>query len=378
MLLHALVIVIVLYGAAPCLAQKAKRHSRSSESSTLSTRQKELLRLQQSIQQRERMIRSLMEKEQATARTVKELEQLLERQRRFIQRLDDEINTVSQRIHRLESERSVMGTALASDADRLRRFILLLARADLDSDDDSGLDTAVLGAALRRLEHRLQTTQRHHDSTTAALDRLQKYRTARQVLLAQQQREQQRLERLLSLRAQLLEKLRRDRRSVERELGELRKSMAAIERTIERLARSKGRASAPSPHTAAPLPSLTPPVRGPIMRRYGEYRHPLTGARAFNAGVDIAVPAGTAVRAAAAGTVVSVQWLPAMNTVVIIDHGGGIRTVYGNLDRAHVRTGDSIRSGQTIGISGESLSGAAVHFELWRGSERLDPTFVVR
>jgi murein DD-endopeptidase MepM/ murein hydrolase activator NlpD len=67
-----------------------------------------------------------------------------------------------------------------------------------------------------------------------------------------------------------------------------------------------------------------------------------------------------------------------MNTVVIIDHGQGIRTVYGNLDRASVRKGDRVTAGQPIGSSGESLSGAFVHFEVWRGAERLDPSFIVR
>jgi murein DD-endopeptidase MepM/ murein hydrolase activator NlpD len=376
MLLRITLMIALLVGADLARAQSAKRQPRTKQPSALSTRQRELLQLQQTIQQRERVVRELAEQERTTARAVKEIERLLERQRRYVRLLEEELQSLAQRQKALELERSSYGAALSSDLERLRRFVLLLARADLIDDDDSPLDTAIVRAALRRLEQRLEATHRQHDSTTVAIDQLQQYRTARQVLAAQQKREQQRLERLLSLRTELLSRLRRNRLSVERELKELRQSMAAIERTIERLARSNRTTEAPP--TSNKLPSLQPPVRGAIMRGYGEYRHPLTGARAYNAGVDIAAPVGTSVHAAAAGTVVSVEWLPAMNTVVIIDHGQGIRTVYGNLDRASVRKGDRVTAGQPIGSSGESLSGAFVHFEVWRGAERLDPSFIVR
>jgi len=381
MLLRLLLLLVVLIGAGPLQAQKAKRHAHTQQSEPMSARQSQLRELQRTIQQRERKIRDLADKERNTARAVKELEQLLERQRRYVRLLDDELRALASRQRALEGQRNGYRTALSNDVERIRRFVLLLAQADLhqaQGDDDSALDTAIVGAALRRLESRLQTTHRQHDSTRAVLDQLQQYRAARELLMAQQQREQQRLERMLWLRTQLLSKLRRDRQSVEQELKKLRTSMAAIERTIERLSRSGRKASSAPLSKGAPLPALQPPVRGAIICGYGEYRHPLTGARAFNAGVDLAVPVGTAVHAAADGTVASVQWLPAMNTVVIIDHGNGLRTVYGNLDRASVQKGKKVRTGQTIGTSGESLSGACVHFELWRGSERLDPTFVVR
>lgn len=367
--------VAVLLAVAVALAPAQKRKSsaaRSDGERGLTARQRQLVELQRSIQQRERALTALVQKERATQRTIAELQQLLERQRRYVRMLEDEIAELDRRQQQLLRTRHGYGSALDYELDRIRRLALVLAAAD--SDDDA-LDTAIIGTALRRLEQRARTLKRAHDSTGSALDKLQQYRAARTLLAHQQQREQQRLERLLALRTQLLDKFRRDRHAIERELQQLRKSAATIQRSIERLARSEGK-SAPAP--TGKLPSLSAPVRGAILRGYGEYRHPATGAKAFNTGIDIAVPVGSPVRAAAAGTVVSVQWLPAMNTVVIIDHGNGVRTVYGNLDKASVRAGSRVSAGQTIGTSGETLSGAFVHFELWRGAERLDPTFVVR
>lgn len=356
------------------LAQKSERHKHTATKTNV--RDRELIELQRSVQQREQQIQELAKRERATLRAVEQLQELLARQRRYLHLLSDEINALAERQRELESKRRMYGDAYEQEVERLRRLILILAATE--PDEDATLDTAVVGSAFRQVGKRLYTVRRHRDSTDRVLDRLQQYRAARQLLLAHQRREERRLERLLALRSQLLEKLRRDRQAVEQELRTLRKSMEAIERRIERMNKPIVSSRKEPATSEKKLTGLLPPVRGTILRGYGEYRHPLTGARTFNAGIDIAVPVGTLVKASAEGRVVLVQWLPAMNNVVIIEHTDGLRTVYGNLDRALVRVGEHVTAGQTVGTSGETLSGAYVHFELWRGAERLDPTFVVR
>ncbi|MCX7930150.1 MAG: peptidoglycan DD-metalloendopeptidase family protein [Chlorobi bacterium] len=369
MTIGVMIAIVLSVTATIAPAQKRRSHETSSN---LSKRQQELIALQRSIREHQQRVEELAQKERTLLRAVAQMEQLLQRQRRYVRLLEEEIADLDRRQQQLRRTQHGYGTALEYELDRIARLALILA----GTDDDSPLDTAIVGAMLRKLEHRARTLKRQHDSTGSALNRLERYRAARSALAVQQQREQQRTERLFTLRTQLLDKLRRDRRAIELQLQQLRKSAAAIEHNIERLARSDRKTSAAPP--GGKLSSLLQPAQGAILRGYGEYRHPATGAKAFNAGVDIAVPIGTPVRAAAAGTVVSVQWLPAMNSVVIIDHGNGMRTVYGNLDRVNVHSGNRVNAGQTIGTSGETLSGAFVHFELWQGVKRLDPTFLLR
>lgn len=369
--------VVVAISVAVVLAgQKTKE--RSLQERELTKRQRELLQLQRTIQQRERVIAELAAKQRTHERATALLRTQIEQQRRFQRLLAQEIRRLTHQEHQLQSERSGYSVQLERDFQHWQRFLLALTSAQVSGDDHTALDTAVLAHAARRLRERIAQHQAQHDSTAQRLERLERYRAARQMLLAQQQKEQQRLERSLQLRSRLLEQLRRDRSAVERELRTLRASMKTIEQQIARLSRRGGATPKSPAQSGSILPSLQVPVRGAILRGYGEYRHPLTGAKAFNAGVDIAVPVGTPVQAAAAGTVVSVQWLPAMNNVVIIEHEGGVRTVYANLDRVMVRRGEKVSSAATIGTSGETLSGAFVHFELWRGRERIDPTFVIR
>ncbi|MCS7302776.1 MAG: peptidoglycan DD-metalloendopeptidase family protein [Candidatus Kapabacteria bacterium] len=373
--MHVWVLVVALVCIAPAKGeQKKKANAASPQRTELTARQRELVELQRGIEQRQRQLNQLLQREQATLRAIQQLQDLVERQRRLLRLLEEQVHALTERERALQQERGYYGAAYDRELARLERLIVLLVGAE--SEEDATVDTAVAAIAARQLQSRLRSVRQQRDSTDRVLTQVRAWRVAREALVAKQKQEQQRLERLLALRAALLEQLRRDRRAAEQELNKLRQSIQAIERTIERMS-GKAMPKSGGGNTAS-LPVLIPPVQGAILRGYGEYRHPLTGVKAYNPGVDIAVPAGTSVRAAAAGRVMSVQWLPAMNTVVIIEHSNSVRTVYGNLEHAAVRSGMQVSAGQPIGTSGESLSGAFVHFELWRGKERLDPTFVLR
>jgi murein DD-endopeptidase MepM/ murein hydrolase activator NlpD len=95
----------------------------------------------------------------------------------------------------------------------------------------------------------------------------------------------------------------------------------------------------------------------------------------FHSGVDLAAPSGTAIRAAAAGRA-RVLWSPnGFGLYVLIDHGGGLQTLYGHLSAALVQDGDTVRDGQTIGRMGSTglSTGPHLHFEVRRDGRPVDP-----
>jgi murein DD-endopeptidase MepM/ murein hydrolase activator NlpD len=61
--------------------------------------------------------------------------------------------------------------------------------------------------------------------------------------------------------------------------------------------------------------------------------------------------------------------------VVWLDHPGQVITVYGHLSAINVRTGEQVRGGQVIGLSGRSgnVTGPHLHFEIWRHGREVDP-----
>ncbi|MBU1146219.1 peptidoglycan DD-metalloendopeptidase family protein [Patescibacteria group bacterium] len=84
-------------------------------------------------------------------------------------------------------------------------------------------------------------------------------------------------------------------------------------------------------------------------------------------GVDIACPAGTSIRAADDGVVTRVQYInTGYGHNVMIDHGGGVVTLYGHMTKIYVEPGETVKRGQEIGLEGSTgrSTGPHLHFEV--------------
>jgi len=102
--------------------------------------------------------------------------------------------------------------------------------------------------------------------------------------------------------------------------------------------------------------------------------------RETHSGLDLAVPAGSDVRASGGGRVKETGDDPAYGLFVMLEHPQGYETMYGHLSRVLVARGDSVRVGQVIALSGNTGRSTAphLHFEIRRGGRSLDPLSVVR
>ena len=97
-------------------------------------------------------------------------------------------------------------------------------------------------------------------------------------------------------------------------------------------------------------------------------------------GIDIAVPTGSVVRAAAGGTVAESGQDPEYGWFVLLQHAEGYQSMYGHLSRLLVARGDSVAPGQVIGLSGNTGRSTAphLHFEIRRQGASLDPLTMVK
>jgi murein DD-endopeptidase MepM/ murein hydrolase activator NlpD len=111
------------------------------------------------------------------------------------------------------------------------------------------------------------------------------------------------------------------------------------------------------------------PVNGPVTSPFG-YRW-----GRLHAGIDIGVPYGTPIHAAAAGTVVIAGWVDGYGNYTCIDHGGGMATCYGHQSAFAVSTGAHVGQGQLIGYVGNTghSFGAHLHFEVRINGNPVDP-----
>jgi murein DD-endopeptidase MepM/ murein hydrolase activator NlpD len=108
------------------------------------------------------------------------------------------------------------------------------------------------------------------------------------------------------------------------------------------------------------------PVMGRITSSFGERLDPINGEGAFHAGIDIAAPFGTPVRAPADGIVLKAGFANGYGREIVIDHGNGIQTLYGHLSGFAVTDGERVRRGQVIGYLGDSghSTGPHLHYEV--------------
>jgi murein DD-endopeptidase MepM/ murein hydrolase activator NlpD len=117
------------------------------------------------------------------------------------------------------------------------------------------------------------------------------------------------------------------------------------------------------------------PVDGPVSSGFGGRVHPMTGSARMHAGLDLAVPAGTPVRAAAAGRVVHDGAMGGYGLTVDVAHGHGTVTRYAHQSRVLVTVGQSVAAGQVIGLAGSTgaSTGPHLHFEVRTPAGAIDP-----
>jgi murein DD-endopeptidase MepM/ murein hydrolase activator NlpD len=157
----------------------------------------------------------------------------------------------------------------------------------------------------------------------------------------------------------VLSNVREDRQHLEGDLASLEKEQARIASTLQQSASSNGF----NPGVAGPVRqgsgSLVWPVNGPIVSGFG-----MRWGR-LHAGVDIAVPAGTPIRAAASGTVVLLGWTGGYGNYTCVQHGGALSTCYAHQSRYGTSMGATVSQGQVIGYVGCTghCFGDHLHFE---------------
>ena len=118
------------------------------------------------------------------------------------------------------------------------------------------------------------------------------------------------------------------------------------------------------------------PLQGKITSPFGWRISPFDGKRQHHNGIDIDVPVGTIVRAAAPGRVYLIDDDPGgYGTAVIIQHTGGYLTLYGHLSSVLVSKGQYVEVGQPIAESGNTglSTGPHLHFEVRNGEFPVDP-----
>lgn len=278
----------------------------------------------------------------------------------------------------LDAERAALAEAVRAEQVLLVR---LLARQQRGSEHDplklllSGRDPGAIG----RLLHYYQVIS---DARARAIASLRANLLRAQSLAESAAGEQQRLEALAEeetaqhaalerqrrQNAQVLASVVTDIRRQRRELDHLQRDEARLARLVDRLAGAAGAPAGAAPFHAA----VAMPVRGELARRFGALSQ--TGGTASK-GWFIRCAPGEEVRAIAAGQVVYADWLRGFGNLLILDHGAGYMSLYGNNDALLATVGATVRAGDAIAQAGASGGSAepGLYFEIRHQGRAVDP-----
>ena len=317
------------------------------------------------------------------------------------------ISDANRRLHDLAAERRRIAAALAAlDAERSALAVQvrseqtllarLLARQQRGSEHDwlklllSGRDPGDISrllhyyraiseararsiAGLRANQQRAQALADEALARQQRLDALAQDEQAQRSLLEQGRRQQ----------AQVQARVAADIRRQQRELDRLQRDDARLARLLDRLAElARSRPPPPDrPPEAATVPAAgnglrrgsTPmPVRGELTARFGA---PRDGGKTAWKGWFIRCTTGEEVRSIAAGQVVYADWLRGFGNLLIVDHGDGYMSLYGNNDALLAEVGATVREGEAIAQAGASGGSAVpgVYFEIRHQGAAVDP-----
>lgn len=117
------------------------------------------------------------------------------------------------------------------------------------------------------------------------------------------------------------------------------------------------------------------PVSGEVTSPFGWRTHPIFGSSRFHSGLDIGADYGVPIVAAQGGVVIEAGWIGGYGNTVMIDHGGGIVTLYGHNQSLAVDVGQSVGQGQVIAYCGSTgnSTGPHCHFEVRLNGEPVSP-----
>ena len=119
---------------------------------------------------------------------------------------------------------------------------------------------------------------------------------------------------------------------------------------------------------------MAAPDAWPLTER-GYVTRGLTNTKTPHPGLDIAVPQNSYIRASGPGTVKVAGEDPVYGRYIVIDHGGGLETLYGHATRLLVKQGTKVKRLQIIALSGSTGQSTAphLHFEVRRNGKPIDP-----
>ncbi len=365
---------------------------------------KERGRLLQMKEREEKTVQELTEalrKEKRSKGRVGELQEQLKRQRSLLSRIDRKVSSLNDRLEGTEKavreleavhgqartdlqraevvafagQRAGAGDPLHPSArERERHFMRVYLAADAEG----------VARITRARERKVEELSGLERQVAVTEKKMAKEKKVGDTLLSRQEEERRRLA-----------DIEREKKRKEKELKSLRAKIARMESVVSRVERQvkererraqKGTAAGTADREPAGAPrrfaslsgGLSAPLAGKVVTRFGRQHDTTFDVTIENRGVEIEAPSGASVKSVGQGEVAFAGAVSGFGNVLIVQHGGGLFSVYGRLESFLVKQGEAVKKGTVVGRLPGSPSGKSVlYLELRAGGTAIDPTSVI-
>mgnify|MGYP005759083917 CR=1 FL=1 len=326
----------------------------------------ELSNTQSELSENLQEVEKLDEKISTSEAELQKLNEQVETLKASMKQIEDELNEVTEKYEKQKKvfEKRVVALYETGEIDYLD---ILLNSNSVSEFVSSYYVIAEITEADNEL---LNDIAEKKDTIALSKEKLENEKEELASLVETQQRTSKILQNTKTIRESYISKLSDEEKEKQAQIDEMTKQYEEVNRQILELAEQGLDTQYIGGELAWPVPGYTK-----ITSKYGMRVHPITGQYKLHTGVDIGAPTGANFIAANDGIVVKSEYNTAYGRMVIIDHGGGISTLYAHGSEFLVEVGQTVKRGDAVlkvGSSGYS-TGPHAHFEVRINGVVTDP-----
>jgi len=346
---------------------------------------KKLSEIQKKLKSKKQQVKESIKKEKSVLERIADIDRSIEKKSNELKEYDKRISITKLKISTLSKEISVMNSKLESSnehlKDRLRALykqqygghaLILISAKDYHDLIKRSKYISLIAHYDSRVIKKYGNDIKEFNSKKRKLEALnEELKSDREIAI----KTRKTLETDRIKKDKLLAMIRSKRKSYEKAIKELEESSKKLREMMKKLKEKKLPESVTGKGFKSSRGRLPWPVNGKVVIPFGEYKDPAFKITVFKNGMELKPNRGEKPKAIAGGRVVYADWFKGYGLLLIIDHGSGYHSLYGNLSEIFLNTGDILIGGTVVGKIGMSrlLDYPSLYFEIRHKGKPVDP-----
>lgn len=369
----------------PQPAYTASKKKLTRRHKTLTSKKQEAKIIQLELEQKKKKVKEVIKKERSILSRIEDIDKNIQKKQKELKRYDSRILETELKISRRSEEIGQLDGELNIKKKYLRERLRILYKQQYGNYALSLISAKDYQDLIRRSKYiSLAAYQdsrivgEYRNKLTKIISK-KKDMEALQSTLRKNKEVAQKKNKALHIdrtnKDKLLAAIRSKRSTYEKIIKELEKSSRKLQSLIQKLEKRSIPRSVRGKGIRASRGQLPWPVNGKVLIPFGKYKDPKFKITVFKNGVELGASPGETPKAVASGRVVYADWFKGYGLLLIINHGNGYHSLYGNLSEIFHKTGDIINKANAVGIVGNSrmLNVPALYFEIRYKGKPVNP-----